>query len=497
MRNSYIAVLLPALLLAGCAVGPEYVPPALPALHASQFPASFEDSSIGLSAGAVELAWWRGFDDPALAALVERALAANHDIGLAAARLAQASALLSENRQGFLPSGGVALDYDNRRRSESQTPAGQPRRVDSYRGAVDAAWEIDLFGRVQRSVEAAEAQAGSREALLRGVQAGVAAAVAATWFELHGIEAEHAVVADIRQSQIDGLRLVDALVDAGSASEFDRLRAEAALRSVEVALPELERRRAASANALAVLLGETPHGLRLPAGTPGTDALRVRTIAVGDPATLLSRRSDIVAAERSLAAATAGIGVETAGLYPEVQVQGSIGLVAGSLSTLSGGAALSAFISPVMRWSFLDTGRVRARIAASEARAREALIHYDQTVARALQETDDAFKAYGAAGSTLGLRLRESAAHREAARLARVRFAQGEGLYLEVLEAERADFASRRALAIARTQQRLAVVSIYKALGGGWELCAWTRQDCGGADGTPSASLATQISPGP
>ncbi len=497
MRNSYIAVLLPALLLAGCAVGPEYVPPALATLHASQFPASFEDSSIGLSAGAVELAWWRGFDDPALAGLVERALAANHDIGLAAARLAQAGALLRENRQGFLPSGGVALDYDNRRRSESQTPAGQPRRLDSYRGAVDAAWEIDLFGRVQRSVEAAEAQAGSREALLRGVQAGVAAAVAATWFELHGIEAEHAVVADIRQSQIDGLRLVEALVDAGSASELDRLRAEAALRSVEVALPELERRRAASANALAILLGETPHGLRLPAGTSGADALRVRTIAVGDPAALLSRRSDIVAAERSLAAATAGIGVETAGLYPEVQVQGSIGLVAGSLSTLSGGAALSAFISPVMRWSFLDTGRVRARIAASEARAKEALIHYDQTVARALQETDDAFKAYGAAGSTLGLRLRESAANLEAARLARVRFAQGEGLYLEVLEAERADFASRRALAIARTQQRLAVVSIYKALGGGWELCAWTRQDCGGADGTSSASLATQISPGP
>lgn len=499
MRNSYKAVLLPlsALLLAGCAVGPDYVPPALPTLHASRFPASFEDASTGLSSGAVELAWWRGFDEPALTGLVQRALAANHDIGIAAARLAQASALLRENRQGFLPSGGFALDYDNRRRSESETPAGQPRRLDSYRGAVDAAWEIDLFGRVQRSVEAAEAQAGSREALLRGVQAGVAAAVAATWFELHGIDAERAVVADIRQSQIDGLQLVDALVDAGSASEFDRLRAEAALRSVEVALPELERRRAAAANALAILLGETPQGFNLPAGLSGSEPLSVRTLAVGDPAALLSRRSDIVAAERSLAAATAGIGVETAGLYPEVQVQGSIGLVAGSLSTLSGAAALSGFISPVMRWSFLDTGRVRARIAASEARAREALIRYDQTVARALQETDDAFKAYGAAGSTLGLRLRESAANREAARLARVRFAQGEGVYLEVLEAERSDFASRRALAMARTQQRLAVVSIYKALGGGWELCAWTRQDCGGADGTSSARLATQISPLP
>ena len=126
---------------------------------------------------------------------------------------------------------------------------------------------------------------------------------------------------------------------------------------------------------------------------------------------------------------------------------------------------------------------MRARIAASEARTKEALIVYDQTVLRALHETDDAFKAYGAAGSTLGLRLLESAANREAARLARVQFSEGEGLYLDVLEAERSDFASRRALAVARTHQRLAVVSIYKALGGGWEICAQADQDCGGADG--------------
>jgi outer membrane protein, multidrug efflux system len=128
-----------------------------------------------------------------------------------------------------------------------------------------------------------------------------------------------------------------------------------------------------------------------------------------------------------------------------------------------------------------DTRRVRARIAASEARAQEALLLYDQTVLRALQETDDAFRAYGAAGSTLELRLLESAANRDAARFARVRFLAGEGLYLEVLEAERSDFASRRALAVARTDQRLAVVSIYKALGGGWENCTQTNHDCGGA----------------
>ena len=483
MRSPYQAALLPlsALVLAGCAaVGPNYSPPSLPS---SQFPTSFGEPPAGLGLGAVEVSWWRAFDDPALTALIQRALAANHDIGIAAARLEEAKAMLGESRQGFLPRGGAALGHENRRRSEVETPPGQPRQIETYRGAVDASWEVDLFGRVRRSVEAAQAQAGSREALLRGVQAGVAAAVAATWFELRGIEAELAVAVEISQSQRESLGLVERLVRAGSASEFDRLRAEASLRHVEVTVPELERRLATSVNALAILLGETPQRFKPPTATPAHETLTVRTIAVGDPAALLSRRADVAAAERTLAAATARIGVETAGLYPEIEVQGSIGLVAGGLDAMSGAAMLSSFLGPVIRWSLLDTGRVRARIAASEARTKEALIVYDQTVLRALQETDDAFKAYGAAGSTLGLRLLESAANREAARLARVRFSAGEGIYLDVLEAERSDFASRRALAVVRTHQRLAVVSIYKALGGGWEICARADQDCGGADG--------------
>ena len=483
-----VVVSLSALLvLAGCAVGPDYAPPLPPPLSASQFSGGAGQSHAGLVPGTVEVEWWRTFDEPALVTLIQRALAANHDVGLAAARLAQATALLREDRQGYLPQGGAALAYEKSRLSKSETLPGQPRRSESYRASVDASWEIDRFGRVRRSVEAAQAQAGSREALLRGVQAGVAAAVAATWFELGGIEAELAVVASIRQSQRDSLALVERLVSAGAASELDRLRAEALLRSVEVAAPELERRRAASVNALAVLLGEVPQTFSLPAATPASEALTVRTIAVGDPATLLARRADIAAAERNLAAATARIGIATAGLYPEVQVAGSIGLVAGSLDALGDAGMQSGFLGPVIRWNLFDAGRVRARIAASEARTREALIAYDQTVLRALQETDDAFKAYGTAGSTLGLRLLESAANREAARLARLQFSAGAGLYLDVLEAERADFASRRALAVARTNQRLAVVSIYKALGGGWEVCAQASDDCGGARALPAA----------
>ena len=479
MKNTYRTVMLPLsalILLAGCmSVGPDYTPPSQPS---SQFPASFGELPAGLAQGNVEVEWWRVFNEPALTALIQRALVANLDIGIAAVRLEEAQAMLRESRQGFLPRGGPALGYENRRGSDVETSPGQSRQNETYRSALDASWEIDLFGRVRRSVEAGRAHAGSREALLRGVQAGVAAEVAATWFELRGLEAELAVVNDISRSQRESLEMVERRVSAQSATELDRLRAESLLRSVEAVAPELERRRATSVNALAILLGEAPQLFKLPATPPQREALTIRTIAVDNPAGLLARRSDIAAAERALAAATARIGVETAGLYPEIQVQGSIGFVAGSLDALGSGGTQSSFIAPMIRWNLLDIGRVRARIAASESRAQEALIVYDQTVLRALQETDNAFKANSAAGSTLKLRLQASTANREAARLARLQFSEGEGVYLDVLEAERSDFTSRRALTIARTNQRLAIVSLYKALGGGWELCTREGQDC-------------------
>ncbi|RMU39508.1 hypothetical protein ALP29_00745 [Pseudomonas syringae pv. avii] len=237
MKQAYPAFLLSLTLLAGCgSVGPDYSAPVLPA---AQRATSFGAPIAGLGPGEVEVQWWQVFDEPALSQLIQQALAANHDIGIAAARLDEAKALLRESRQGFLPSGGAALGYEHRQRSEVETPFGEQRSIETTRAAVDAAWEIDLFGRVRRSVEAAQALAGSRQALLRSVQASVAATVAATWFELQGIEAEQAVVADISQSQRDSLGLVGQMVSVGAATEFDRLRAEALLRNVEAVAPDL------------------------------------------------------------------------------------------------------------------------------------------------------------------------------------------------------------------------------------------------------------------
>ncbi|MEW7001074.1 efflux transporter outer membrane subunit [Serratia ureilytica] len=473
MKNLRRTLLLPLsalALLTGCAaVGPDYSPPV------ARHPAGFGQPPAGLSAGNVELAWWRLFDDPALTDLVQRALAANHDVGIAVARVDEARALLREQRQDFLPRAGAALSYETRRLGEAEKLAAQPRHTQTYRGAIDSTWEIDLFGHVRRSIEAAQALAGSREALLRGVQAGVAAEVAATWLELRGLDAELKMVAEISHSQRESL----VLVKTNERRRRQRIRpiarrgAIAQRRSGDARAgtpPSRRRQRIGDA------AWRNAPDIPPPSAEWGSQPPVLRTIAVGTPGALLARRADIVAAERELAAATAMIGVETAALYPRIEARGSIGLVAGNLDALTGAGAFSAVISPVIRWAFLDIGRVRARIAASEARTQQALLIYERTVLSALRETDDAFKTYAEAVSTLDLRLLEAAANREAARLAQTRFAAGEGIYLEVLEAERADFASRRALTQAGTRQRLAVVGIYKALGGGWETCAAAKR---------------------
>ena len=279
MRLFNPALLWSLLLMAGCAsVGPDYSSPVLPV---AQRPASFGAPFTGLGTDEIEAQWWQVFDEPALSQLIQQALAANHDIGIATARLDEA------------------------------------------------------------------------KTLLRSVPASVAATVAATWFELQGIEAEQAVVADISQSQSqsqrDSLGLAHHLVSVGATTEFDRLSAEGLLRKVEAVAPDLERRRATSTNALAVLLGQAPRGFKPPLARLGRETLSLRILQVGDPTGLLARRADIAAAERTLAADTAQIGVETADLYPDIQVQGSIGLLAGSLGSLGDAGMQSNFIAPVIQ----------------------------------------------------------------------------------------------------------------------------------------------------
>ncbi len=462
----FLSITTLSVLLASCAtVGPDYVEPRLETRGA------FVNAADPLwSAEAVETAWWRQFRDPSLDTLMEQAMAANHDVRIAAARVRQARALLHESSWSPYPRGGLRAAYERRHASEVELPRalGGIEDLEIYDTGFDASWEIDVFGRARRGIEAARAGAGGAVALLRDARVSVIAEVARHYFALRGAQIRLAVATRNRDVQRETYELTEKLLEAGGATELDVLRARAQLRATEAAVPAIERDIEAAALRLAVLIGRNPGDVALPTRAGATEPV-IETIAIGRPADLLRRRPDIRAAERVLAAETARIGVETAELFPRVDVTGFLGFVAGSAGSLGTGSTAAWFVRPAITWTVLDLGRIRARIAAGEARADAALAAYEQTVLRALEETESALLAYGKLQDRLRHLVEQAQAATDAARLARVLFEEGAADYLSVLDAERSRFSAESAVATAQTDLHLALVAVYKALGGGWE----------------------------
>lgn len=465
-----IAKLSPAFLLfglAGCATtGRDYIPPPL------ETPGAYAAQPAGVSDASIETAWWSVFGDPALDGLITEALVANLHARLAVARLDEARALAGVSRAGLLPGGSVDASYQRRRLPDTELLGGQPREGDTLRLGAEASWEIDLFGRVRHGVEAAEAEMGGAEALLRSARAAVAADVASRYFELRGNEAALQTARRQIEVQRRSLEVTRKLERAGAGTRFDIVRAAARLSAVEAALPQYEQRIATARNALAVLLGRAPQRFAGPGSSvPGAALPRIASISVGAPADLLRRRPDIAAAERALAAATARRGVAEADLFPTVRLTGFIGLLAGGFGSLFSGGALAFSGGPALDWGVFDMPRLRAQVRVADARTDAALIDYHRTVLAALREVEDALVAYGAIRTRLALLTEQATASREAARMAAVRFREGEGQYLDVLDAERSLSEAEATLIDARAQHLLSVVEIHRALGGGWEIC--------------------------
>jgi len=452
-------------LLAGCATaGADYIPPS------DRAPPAFAAQPAGVQAAEVEARWWRSFNDPALDTLIARALAANLDARLALARLEEARALARGARAERWPGGGINASYQRRRLADLERFPGLPREVDFLRVGGEADWEIDLFGRVGRSIEAAEAEVGGAQALLNAVRAAVAADVASRYFDLRGAEAGLRVAQASIANQRRSLDVTRRLAAAGAGARLDIIRAEAQLRAVEARVPDIGRDAAVARHALAVLLGEAPQTFAGPAPTPA-GLPQIAKIAVGTPADLLRRRPDIRAAERGLAAANARAGAARAELFPEVRLTGFIGLLAGSLGDLFSGGALSFGAGPALSWGVFDLPRLRAQVGAADARTDAALTDYHRTVLNALREVEDALVTYGAVREELARQAARVGASREAARMAAIGFREGEGQFLDVLDAERSLVEAEAALVDAQARHLLSVVGVYRALGGGWEVC--------------------------
>ena len=460
-----LVVLTATALLTACAVGPSYQ---RPELHS---PAAFHAADPALTRAAkVEQAFWHRLGDPVLAQLVEDALVANHDLRIALARLERARALLGEARQDRWPSLRAEAGAADLRLAQVESP-GTPRAArqrEQYDAAITAAWELDAFGRVRRSMEAARHEAEATAADLAAVQVAVAGEVARNYFLLRGLQAQLAVAEGNAANQARSLELVELLLREGRGTEFDTARARAQLALTRARVPELAAAIGAASHRLAVLTGREPGALQALATEPAALPLLPGSVAIGTPGDLLARRPDVAAAERRLAAATARIGIATAELYPRFSLGGLLGSLAGDADLLFERDSERRSVVLGVDWSFLDRGRVRARIAAAGADADAALAAFEQAALRALEEVETALLQYAGAE-----RQREHLAHAavasaRAAQLARLRFEAGIVDFLAVLDAERAQLEAEDRLAQAQTRQATALVALHAALAGGW-----------------------------
>jgi len=452
------------LLGSGCAVGPNYKQPAM-----SVSP-TFANAGTNFVTDPIVVRWWEQFDDPTLISLINDAITNNHDIRIAIARVKEARAMRNLTKFDQFPTVRANGGYIKGTRSKDAA-GGIPRDAREYElfdAGFDATWELDIFGRVRRSVEAANAELAMTEEYRRFVYVSVVSEVARNYFELCGAYNELEIAKQNAKSQRETYELIKSRFANGRGTELDVKRAESQWNSTEALIPALETRIKYSIHRLAVLTGREPVALEAklsqPFGLPKTPS----NIAIGNPADLLRRRPDIRMAERSLAAATARIGIATADLFPRVTFIGNIGLEARNLSGFGEAGADTYSFGPKISWAALDLGRVRARIKAANARTEAELANYEKTVITALEETENALVQYGKTLVQLQYLEDSARAAERALSLAQQRFDHGVTDYLTVLDAQRVQLAAQNQLAQAKTKAATALIAVYKALGG-WE----------------------------
>lgn len=457
----FFALSLMVLAVTGCAVGPDYqAPQPEPARIAHAKSSDYDRSRF-------ESAWWHQFEDPTLDALVGQALAENRELRIAFARLRAARSIRDDDANDRFPTvtAGATAEY-----GKAQQPGFSEQRsnIERYDLGLDMAWELDLFGRIQRRLEASEAQAEAAEAELYQLQVSLIAELVDAYGQLRGAQLRERIARDNLANQRDSHELTEQLRDAGMGSELDVLRADARLAATEASLPQLQAQQARARNRIATLLGQRADQLAVDLSPRELPAI-AKALPIGDPGELLRRRPDIRAAERQLAAATATVGVATADLFPRVSLSGFLGFIAGRGSQIGSSAAEAWGVAPSISWAAFDLGSVRARLRGAEADADGALASYEQQVLLALEESENAFSDYARAQERLLSLLRQSTASRAAAQQAEIRYREGTVDFLVLLDAERERLAAEDAQAQAEVALYRGVVALYKALGGGWQ----------------------------
>ena len=480
-----------ATLLAGCTVGPDYHSPQtrvperwheLPADGVIQ-PAT-QPAPTPTAAAPADLAqWWRSFADPQLDRLIERAASANLDLRIAEARVREARAQRGVVAGERYPTVNGSGAYARREPSESGAEARLFSPVtgliglsksglgyELYQMGFDASWELDLFGRVRRGVEAADANTAAAIEGHQDLLISLEAEVARNYIEMRGAQRRLAIARENVAAQAATLELARQRRSVGAVTELDVTRAAAQLSLSEAYVPLFVRQIRLSLHALSVLLNEDLDALSSELSAEGTTPVVSTEIPLGLPADLLRRRPDIRRAERQLAGATAQIGAAIADLFPRMGISGTIGLESTEFPNLADWSSHTFGFGPWIRWPVFEGGRIRANIQVQDARQEQALAQYERVVLNAVREVEDALVAC----TTEQTRRRALAdaveSSRQAVELAQLSYEEGATDLLAVLDTQRTLYAAQDALAGADQTVVLSLIALYKALGGGWDV---------------------------
>jgi len=465
-------------LASGCStIGPNFVAPkTLDTPRYRHVEASAAAAPVVQDSARLPATWWTVFNDATLNELEQRALRDNPGAKAAAQRLLQAQAQLGVLRAGQAPNVSVNAGLSNSRTSAetSQALALGGRSIEGNNFSVGAAlsYELDLWGRVRRVVEAADAQALAAQDDRDGVLLMLSGQVAQSYWQLRGLDAEQAILRDALAARREAQQLVEARFDAGLTNELDVSRARVERANAEADMHDVQRQRNLVEHALAVLVGVSPSTPLLPAVARPVLPLPP-TIPVGLPASLLSQRPDLAASVANLRAANAQVGVAEGMFYPSLTLTSNFGYASQSLRDLAGGSARQFSVGPLaLSLPVFDGGRNKANLALYKARYDEALANHENRLLTALREVEDALSDAQQRQQQGDVQAQAQQASARALMVAQARYERGISTYLDVTDAQRSALGADRAAAQLRTQRLLASVAVARALGGGWSQAA-------------------------
>ena len=468
MKKPFALTLIAAsLALAGCTtVGPDFKAPAAPG------DAAFRHAAAGGDSARLPASWWTVFGDATLDSLEQRALRDNPGVQAAAQRLLQAQAQLGVVRAGQAPSVAVGAGISNSRTSSetSQGIALGRRSIEGNNFNVGASlsYELDLWGRVRRVVEAADAQALAAQIDRDGVILLLSSQVASSYWQLRGLDTELAILRGALDTRREAQELVEARFKAGLSNELDVSRARIERANAEADLHEVQRQRNLVEHALATLVGASPSAPVL--GASGAALPQPPAIPVGLPASLVGQRPDLAASVAQLRAANAQVGVAEGAFYPSLSLTGNFGFASEHLRDLASGGARQFSAGPLaLSLPIFDAGRNRSNLALSKARYEEAVANHQGKLLTALREVEDALSDLEQRQKQGEVQAQSQQASARALLVAQARYERGVSTYLDVTDAQRSALAADRAAAQIRTQRLLATVAVARAIGGGWE----------------------------